>query len=159
VRAGIVLRVSPAGPGPTLRRATVSDVAAIESLVAAAGLPLDGLAACVVGGTAIAAVDRGRLVGVAATERHGRAALLRSVAVDPSARGRGLGRLLVARALDDARASGAREAWLLTETAAAWFAGLGWQGAARSAAPSAIAASTEFTTACPASAVALRRPL
>jgi len=65
----------------------------------------------------------------------------------------------VAHALADARAAGAREAWLLTETAESFFAGLGWARAAREDAPPAIAGSVEFATACPATAVAMRRAL
>lgn len=40
-------------PMPPLAPATVADLADIETLVARAGLPLDGLAACVAGGTAV----------------------------------------------------------------------------------------------------------
>ncbi len=68
-------------------------------------------------------------------------------------------RALVERALADARAAGAREAWLLTETAESFFAGIGWARASRDAAPAAVAASVEFTSACPATAIAMRRPL
>jgi amino-acid N-acetyltransferase len=145
---------------PPLGPATVADLADVEALVAAAGLPLAGLVPCVAGGTAVVCRDPdGRLLGVASTERHGDAALLRSVAVVARARGNGIGRALVADALADARAAGAREAWLLTETAESFFAGLGWARAARKDAPPAIAGSMEFATACPATAVAMRRPL
>ncbi len=101
----------------------------------------------------------GCLLGVAATERHGPVALLRSVAVRGPARGRGLGRALVERALADAAAAGAREAWLLTETAEPFFAGLGWQRTERAAAPADVAASVEFAHACPTTAIAMRRAL
>lgn len=149
-----------AAPSPPLAQATVADLADVEALVAAAGLPLAGLAPCVTGGTAVICRDRdGQLLGVAATERHDDAALLRSVTVAAPARGRGIGRALAARALADARANGAREAWLLTETAESFFAGLGWSRAERDDAPPAIAGSVEFATACPSSAVAMRRAL
>jgi N-acetylglutamate synthase-like GNAT family acetyltransferase len=96
---------------------------------------------------------------VAATERFEDAALVRSVAVDPALRGRGLGSALVARALADARDAGIREAWLLTETAARWFGAAGWTAVDRSVAPPAVAASVEFAVACPNTAVAMRRAL
>jgi N-acetylglutamate synthase-like GNAT family acetyltransferase len=145
--------------GPEIRAGTADDRAAVEALVGAAGLPLAGLDECVAAATVVVADEDGRVVGVAATERHGPSTLLRSVVVGPAARRRGLGRALVDRALADARDAGAREAWLLTETATGWFIAGGWSLATRAAAPPAIAASVEFTTACPASADALRREL
>jgi len=147
-------------PMPPLVPATVADLAAVEALVAAVSLTLDGLAACIAGGTAVICREHdGCLLGAAATERYCDVALLRSVAVHAPARGHGLGRALVDRALADARAAGAREAWLLTETAEPYFARLGWTRAERADAPAAVAASVEFTSACPASAIAMRRSL
>jgi amino-acid N-acetyltransferase len=111
----------------------------------------------VAAGSAVVCRDaEGRLVGVAATERYGPAAVLRSVAVASPSRGRGLGRALVARALADARAAGVGEAWLLTEPAEPFFAGQGWSRADRAAAPAPVASSVEFVSACPATAVAMR---
>jgi N-acetylglutamate synthase-like GNAT family acetyltransferase len=147
-------------PIPPMVPATEADLADVEVLVAAAGLTLAGLEACVSGGTVVVCREHdGCLLGVAATERYGDAALLRSVAVHAPARGHGLGQALVERALADARAAGAREAWLLTETAAPFFAGLGWSRTDRAAAPAPIASSVEFVSACPATAIAMRRPL
>jgi N-acetylglutamate synthase-like GNAT family acetyltransferase len=147
-------------PIPPIVVATNADLADVEGIVAAAGLTLAGLAACVSGGTLVVCREHdGCLLGVAATERYGDVAFLRSVAVHAQARGNGLGRVLVERALADARAAGAREAWLLTETAESFFARIGWARASRDAAPAAIAASVEFTSACPATAIAMRRPL
>ena len=91
--------------------------------------------------------------------RSGEAALLRSLAVTAGARGHGLGSALVARALDRARAAGAHEAWLLTETAGPFFAARGWEAADRAAAPAGIDGSVEFTSACPSSVPAMRRAL
>jgi N-acetylglutamate synthase-like GNAT family acetyltransferase len=147
-------------PIPPLLAATGADLADLEVLVAAAGLTLAGLDTCVRDGMAvICRGPDGCLLGVAATERHGSSALLRSVAVHAPARGRGLGHALVERALAEARAAGAREAWLLTETAEPFFAGLGWERVERDAAPPAVAASVEFASACPIEAIAMRRSL
>jgi amino-acid N-acetyltransferase len=156
-----LLRMSTGPPPiPPIVQATDADLTDVAGLVATAGLTLAGLAACVAGGTALVCREHdGCLLGTAATERHGDAALLRSVAVHAPARGRGLGRALVERALEQARAAGAREAWLLTETAEPFFAGQGWSRADRGDAPAAVAASVEFTSACPTTAIAMRRPL
>lgn len=145
------LRLGPAAP---------ADLPEIEALVAGAGLTVAGLDACVVGGSATTCRDGdGLLLGVAATERYHPTAFLRSVAVTSPARGRGIGRALVERALADAREAGAGEAWLLTETAEPFFAALGWARADRAHAPEAVAASVEFTSACPTTAIAMRRNL
>jgi len=147
-------------PMPPLVPATVADLPDVEALVVAAGLAVAGLDACVLDGTAVICREHdGCLLGAAATERYGDVAFLRSVAVHAPVRGHGLGRALVDRALADARAAGAREAWLLTETAESFFAGLGWTRAPRADAPAAVAGSVEFTSACPATAIAMRRPL
>ena len=145
---------------PPITPASAADLADVEALLGAAGLPLAGLAACVADGTVL--VCRGHdgcLLGVAATERFGEDAVLRSVAVHGPARGHGLGRALVEGALAAARAAGAREAWLLTETAEAYFGSLGWTLAERAGAPPEVAASVEFSAACPESATAMRRAL
>ena len=147
-------------PIPPLVPATDADLEDVEELVAVAGLALAGLGDCVARGTAVLCREHdGCLMGTAATERFGDVAFLRSVAVHPAAQGHGLGRALVDRALADARAAGAREAWLLTETAEPFFAGLGWIRAERGKAPAAVATSIEFTSACPSTAIAMRRAL
>jgi amino-acid N-acetyltransferase len=147
-------------PIPSVVPATDADLADVVGLVAAAGLTLAGLDACVSGGTVVVCREHdGCLLGVAATERYGDVAFLRSVAVRAPAQGHGLGRALVERALADARAAGAREAWLLTETAEPFFSGLGWIRADRAETPAAVASSVEFVSACPATAIAMRRRL
>lgn len=144
----------------TLRPATEADLADAERLLEEVGLTREGFAACVTAGSAIVGRDQdGALRGVVATERFGEDALLRSLAVSPAARGQGLGAALAARALDDARAAGARVGWLLTETADTFFEARGWQPVGRSAAPAAVAASVEFASACAETARAMRRAL
>ena len=66
----------------------------------------------------------GALVGVIALERFGSEALLRSLAVAPAHRKRGVGRRLVAWLEADARAEGVRRLVLLTETAETFFRSL-----------------------------------
>lgn len=149
--------VSDAG-GHVVRRCGPADIPAVQSLLAAAGLPVEGAAEAFATGWVAAAPD-GTLVGAAAVEPHGEAALLRSVVVDERARGAGVGRTLVGCAEDLACALGARELYLLTETAAGWFPRLGYVPVPRDAAPPPIAASGEFASACPASAVLMRQRL
>jgi N-acetylglutamate synthase-like GNAT family acetyltransferase len=88
-------------------------------------------------------------------EIHGMHGLLRSLAVVPAERGRGHGREMALALIEEARARDLTHLWLLTLTAAEFFAKLGFQRTDRSAAPPAIAASEEFATLCPASAVCM----
>ncbi|SRR5690606_3620658 len=89
------------------------------------------------------------IVGLELSPPH---ALLRSLVVDAQARGRGLGSRLLAHAEAHARSRGVRSLYLLTTTAAAFFAAHGYAFADRSEAPSIIRSSAEFTSLCPATA-------
>jgi amino-acid N-acetyltransferase len=136
-------------------RAKPIDRAAIEALLVASDLPLDGLDLALA--TAVVARDGDLVVGVAAVEPYGTVGLLRSVAVAGSERGAGLGRRLVAAAEDLAAESGIETLFLLTETAVEWFPRLGYEASDRAAVPAALAASPEFTDACPDSAAVFRK--
>ena len=83
--------------------------------------------------------------------------LLRSLVVAPALRRRGLGRQILDALL--AEAYGAREAWLLTTTAALFFTKAGFVVTDRAAAPPFVASSRQFSSLCPSSAVLMWRPL
>lgn len=138
-------------------RAERADIPAVERLLADAGLPLDGAAQALSIG--VVARDGDRIVGAAALEPYGDNALLRSVVVAPTQRGAGVARELIAQVEDLARRGGAADIYLITETAMTYFPRLGYVEVARSAVPSAIGASVEFTSACSTSAVVMRRHL
>jgi len=158
LRVGELLRMTASFPAVEVGGA--DDLPEVEHLLGAAGLTRDGLDACARDGLLLVArADDGCLMGCVALEMFGDAAFLRSLAVTAGARGHGLGSALVARALDRARAAGAHDAWLLTETAGPFFAARGWETADRAAAPAGIAGSVEFTSACPSSVPAMRRAL
>ena len=93
----------------------------------------------------------GKLCGVVGLELYPPFALLRSLAVAPHYRGCGLGRALVAFAEQHAVARGIDTLFLLTTTAAPFFAALGYTNAARSEAPAAIRSTAQFSELCPAS--------
>lgn len=135
----------------TLRSAAPADWPRIAALLQASGLPLDGAEEMV--GDFVLAEQAGGLVGCAGLERHGDAALLRSVAARPEARGQGVGRRVVEAALGRARAGGMRRVVLLTETAAGYFPRFGFRAAPRTEAPEAVRDSVEFTSACPDTAL------
>jgi amino-acid N-acetyltransferase len=106
--------------------------------------------------TILVAREGERIVGCAAIEPYGAAALLRSVAVEPSSRGLGLGQQLTRAALDLARARGVKSVYLLTETAAEFFPRFGFRTVARKEVDPGVQRSVEFTGACPDSAIAMR---
>ena len=132
------------------------DLPAVRRLLAAQGLPLDGVDEHL---TMVVAKDGDTLLGAAAVELYAGGALLRSVVVDPDARGRGLGYRLTEAALRVAKEQGADTAFLLTTTAEAFFPRLGFERIAREDVPVSVQASVEFKFACPASAVVMRTRL
>jgi amino-acid N-acetyltransferase len=140
-----------------IERAVDSDRAAIESLLVAGGLPLDGLDSAL--SMAVVARSDVGVVGCAAVEPHGSVGLLRSVCVAAYVRGTGLGRRLVAATEELAASRGIAELYLLTETAEAWFPRLGYVASTRAAVPTALTVSVEFTGACPDSAAVFHKRL
>jgi amino-acid N-acetyltransferase len=141
-----------------IERALPADAPAVETLLSAAGLPLDG-AAEALGALGVVGREGNRVVAAAAVEQFGDAGLLRSVVVDSGRRGSGAGRLIVGAAEGLARREGVRELYLLTETAADWFPRLGYEVVERAAAAAAVGESVEFTTVCRDTGVPMRKRL
>jgi amino-acid N-acetyltransferase len=100
-----------------------------------------------------------RLVGVVGIESCGDVGLLRSLAVAPACRHTGLGSRLALDAEAHAAEKGVETLYLLTTTAADFFARRGYEAVPRSAAPTAIAATPQFRDLCPASSVFMRKVL
>jgi amino-acid N-acetyltransferase len=142
---------------PVIRAATISDLPRVERLLTASELPLAGVRDSL--RDFIVAEVGDDIVGVAGLEVCCDDALLRSVAVLPDWRSRGLGRALVTRAISDAEARGIRALYLLTTSAERYFPGFGFTKVDRDAVPPEVKATEEFTSACPASATAMRLPL
>lgn len=141
----------------TIELAQDGDRAGVLALLERAGLPLDGLADHM--GSALVARQGNAVVGSAALEIYGSAALLRSVAVDAALRGQGLGQQLSQAALDLARQRGVATLYLLTETAGEFFPRFGFQPIARRDVAPAVQQSVEFTSACPVSALVMAATL
>lgn len=162
-----MIPVSPAAvPAVSLRVATVADLPAVRRLLAECELPEAGIAdlfATRAGDFVLAegtdADGRTSLVGVAGLEVCCDDALLRSVAVHPEWRAHGVGRELVRRLVCAAEARGVRALYLLTMTAEHYFPRFGFSVVDRQSVPPAVADTLEFRSACPASAVAMARPV
>jgi amino-acid N-acetyltransferase len=143
--------------GATLRPARADDLAAVERLLTESKLPFDGVADAL--STFIVAESGKELVGVAGLEVCCDNALLRSVAVAPEWRSRGVGRELVMRIVADAESRGIHALYLLTLTAERYFPSFGFRTIAREAVPEDVRATEEFRSMCPASATVMVRPL
>jgi len=97
------------------------------------------------------------LVGCIGLEVHGASGLLRSFAVAPAWRRRGLGAALQAAALEMARAAGLQDLYILTTTVRERALRDGFEDVARERVPGSIRAGTQFQGLCPASAACMRR--
>lgn len=100
-----------------------------------------------------------RVVGVAGVEIYEDAGLLRSVAVEQSLRGKGLGATLVSDRLRWAREQRLQEIYLLTTTAKDFFEKLGFEVTERSNAPAAMQKAPEFAYLCASTAVTMKLSL
>jgi amino-acid N-acetyltransferase len=141
----------------TIARFAPAQQDALWALLAEAGLPDGGLADHLA--TTLVALQGDQVVGSAALELYGAAALLRSVAVADAQRNQGIGSRLLDHAMALARQHGVQRLYLLTERAAGYFARRGFRPISRAEVEPAVLASLEFTTVCPASAQAMRRDL
>jgi amino-acid N-acetyltransferase len=98
-----------------------------------------------------------KLVGVIGLEVYNTIGLLRSLAVKPSYRGRGIAKILYSQILGYAHLQGIRELYLLTLTAEKFFEKLGFAVLGRDDLPQAVRATEEFRSLCPASAVCMSK--
>jgi amino-acid N-acetyltransferase len=107
----------------------------------------------------VIAKDGEDVVGVIGLEPLGRSALLRSLAVAPRHRGRGIGRELYRRILAYAHLRGAARLYLLTLSAQDYFTRLGFQVVVRAEVPDEVRATEEFRNLCPDTAVCLAKQI
>ena len=139
-----------------IETATARDLPAIRILLEQLHLPLAGVDEHL---AMLVARDGGAIVGTAALEMYADGALLRSVAVDPRLQGRQLGHQLTEAALHLAAAQGKDAVFLLTTTAERFFPRFGFEVIGREAVPPSVRESVEFQSACPASAIVMRKQL
>lgn len=130
----------------------------IEAMLAMAELPTVDLTSKMLADFLIARQD-GILVGIVGLERYPKAGLLRSLMVDKTLRGVGLGKRLVMSMEDRARGRGLRQLYLLTTTADAFFLTMGYRPLDRLDAPSGIRHSRQFSELCPGSSTFMTKTL
>jgi amino-acid N-acetyltransferase len=144
---------NPRDDSITIERARSLDLTEILNLLTQSGLPQDGVSDHIA--SALVARSNQAVVGCAALELYGQAALLRSVAVAKKFKGKGLGKQLTREILNLGKEKGVSHFYLLTETAGEYFPKFGFQPIDRSKVPYLVQNSVEFTSACPASALAM----
>ena len=96
--------------------------------------------------------ESGKVIGSGGLELYGPYALLRSVAVNETHRGKSFGKEIVKDLLVRAEQRSLREIYLLTETAHDFFLKRGFTDVARDNVPPEVKASSEFASVCPVSA-------
>lgn len=142
-------------PTLTLRAADETTIAYVESLLEANDLPAADVRekpTCFCVG-----YNDGERVGVCGLERYGSDGLLRSLVVEESARGNGVGTALCAELEEMARTNGVETVYLLTTTAAEFFDTRGYTAVDRSEPPASIQQTSEFADLCPETAVCMRK--
>lgn len=98
-------------------------------------------------------------IGCVGLQRHENDGLLRSLLVQAAHRQAGLGAALVDAAQAEARRASLRSLYLLTDTAADWFARRGCARLERARAPAAIRKSAEFSALCPSTSTCMVKRL
>jgi len=140
-----------------IRTARKADLTAVEELLSASKLPLDGVRDHF--SDFIVAEENDAIEGAVGLEKYDSAALLRSAVVAPDSRGSGIGTQLVEEILKRAEADGIDELYLLTTTAEKYFPRFGFTPTSRAAVPDKLKSSAEFQGACPDTAVVMKRRL
>jgi len=140
-----------------IESATPVDLKPVLALLTLHRLPPDGLEEHLA--TLLVARRGGEVVGSAALDVYADGALLRSVAVAPDLKGQGIGRRVTEAALSLGAALRIPAVFPLTTTAEECFPKLGFERIDRAQVPESVKASLEFTRACPASAVVMRKLL
>lgn len=126
--------------------------ARIAALLSAAKLAADNSGEA----TFLGIVDgTGALLAVGGIERRGDAVLIRSVAVAEDRRKKNYGSTVVLKLLAEARNGGVQAAYLLTDNAQDFFAGLGFKPVERAKVPAVIQQTRQFSSATCASATAM----
>jgi len=143
--------------GPVIDAAGPADREAVVALLQACALPTEDLPASL-DNFFVARAPIG-LIGVIGVQGLGHRGLVRSLAVSPEWRGKGLGHRLWRVALACARRLRLSELFLLTTTAEAIFAYWGFARISRDEAPLELRQTEEYRTLCPCSAVVMRLAL
>ena len=135
----------------TLRAASIEDLTQIEQIVRASGLPVEDCRDHL--SNFFVAVEDTRVIGVGGLQVCGSTGLVRSLAVVPEHRRKGIGARIYRQIETRASQLGIGELYLLTVSAHGYFENLGFTRRARGEVPAPVAVTKQFVTLCPESAV------
>lgn len=141
----------------TLLHARPEDLAAVKRLLAECGLPAEDVHLHI--GNFVLARSGEELVGTIGLEVYKGVGLLRSLAVAPAQRNRGLARELCEAISQRAAQQGVRTLYLLTTSAAGYFRRLGYRTLDRKLVPPEIRETEQFRTLCPDTAEVLAKDI
>ncbi len=134
----------------TCRNAATADIPSIQKLLSDSKLPDEDCVAHIE--NFIVFVANNNIVGVGGLEICGSFALVRSIAVVPQHRGKGIAKKIYTQLKDRAQGLGINRLYLLTESATDYFANLEFLIMDRADAPESIMATQQFKQLCPSSA-------
>ncbi len=138
--------------------ATAADYTEVMRLLASAALPTSDLTTASLQHFLVLR-EQGQITGTIGFDLAGDVALLRSLAVGSSTRGRGYGKALVVAAESLAAKNGVKRLFLLTTTADQFFAVHSYTRASREQAPHAIQQMPQFAGLCPSTSTLMFKSL
>lgn len=141
----------------TFKAGEKSDIRRIKSLLKSADLPYEDIDLSKQ--DFIISVRSEKIIGIVGLEPYDECGLLRSLAVEDTYRGHGIGRALVMEMTGHAREKGIKYLFLLTLTADRFFEKEGFERISRESMPEAIQNTTEFTSICPVSSVCMKKEI
>jgi N-acetylglutamate synthase-like GNAT family acetyltransferase len=100
-----------------------------------------------------------KIIASIGLEIYGTYGLLRSLAVDPDNRNKGIALLLIDEIIKQSHALQLKAVYLLTTTADKYFLKNGFEDVQRNDIPEELTHSQEYSSICPASAITMRKSL
>ena len=143
----------------TINKFSQNDKKIVLDLLSKADLPIADLTTKKMRNFMVARDGDNHILGVVGVETYQEIGLLRSLAVDPAYRGKGIGLQLTRRMESFAKHNGIRALYLLTMTAADFFVKIGYKVTHRDKVPDSIGKTEEYKNLCPVSAVCLFKAL
>jgi amino-acid N-acetyltransferase len=134
---------------------TTDDKEKVMELLSLAELPIEDLTDKKMKNFMVAKSKDEEIIGVVGVEMLQQDGLLRSLAVYPAYRRKGIGSRLTREIESFAGHHGIKTLYLLTMTAADFFLKMGYEATQRDKVPQSIAKTEEFKNICPVSAVCL----
>ncbi len=139
------------------RAAIKEDLPRIKAILRQSNLPTEDCDSHV--DNFVVSEQGGKIIGVGGLEVHGVLGLVRSIAVIPEFRGKGISREILTLLEGRAYGGGINTLYLLTETTEKFFKSLGFSFKKRDEIPEAISKTKQYSELCPSSAKVMCRDI